>query len=147
MGERFKSLEKAILVAMEVHAGQLDKSGQPYILHPLRVMLAGETEQQQIVGALHDVLEDGKWWTAEKLTKAGFSGEIVTAVQAVSRLPGETYEAFVLRAKRDPIGRWVKLADLRDNLRPSGLDGTPDHDARRAKYERAVAVLASGPTP
>ena len=57
-------LEKAIRIAIEAHAGQKDKSGQPYILHPLRLMLHGQTEDERITGVLHDVVEDTPWTIA-----------------------------------------------------------------------------------
>ena len=52
------NLENAIKIAVEAHAGQVDKGGSPYILHPLRVMLSLDREEERIVGVLHDVMED-----------------------------------------------------------------------------------------
>ena len=52
------TLDKAITFATRKHTGQVDKAGQPYILHPLRLMLKMKHETQQIVAVLHDVLED-----------------------------------------------------------------------------------------
>ncbi len=52
------NLQKAISIAVEAHKGQTDKGGSPYILHPLRVMMSLETEEEMIVGVLHDVVED-----------------------------------------------------------------------------------------
>ena len=51
-------LEKALILAAEAHTGQVDKGGAPYILHPIRVMLACEGEKEKIVALLHDTLED-----------------------------------------------------------------------------------------
>ena len=74
------SLEDAILLATEAHRGQKDKAGVPYILHPLRVMLRMETEADRIVAVLHDVVEDSGV-TVSDLQKAGYSAEIVEAIQ------------------------------------------------------------------
>ena len=52
------TLERAIQIATEAHKGQLDKAGRDYIGHPLRVMAMGKTEDEKIVGVLHDVIED-----------------------------------------------------------------------------------------
>jgi len=52
------TLERAIAIAAEGHAGQLDKAGAPYVLHPLRLMLAVKTLDERIVAVLHDVVED-----------------------------------------------------------------------------------------
>jgi len=59
------NLEKAIKIAVEAHMGQVDKGGNPYILHPLRVMLSLNSEEERIVGVLHDVVEDCEGWTWE----------------------------------------------------------------------------------
>jgi hypothetical protein len=52
------TLEHAIALAACAHAGQVDKAGQPYILHPLRVMLRLSGADERIVAVLHDVVED-----------------------------------------------------------------------------------------
>nr|WP_200931688.1 HD domain-containing protein [Paenibacillus sp. Leaf72] len=53
-------MNKAIEIAAKAHEQQKDKAGHPYILHPLRVMLSLNTEEERIVGVLHDVLEDSR---------------------------------------------------------------------------------------
>ena len=57
-GEIMASIEKALQIAARAHEGQKDKDGQPYILHPLRVMNAVEGEPAKVVAVLHDVIED-----------------------------------------------------------------------------------------
>lgn len=69
------TLERAIQIATEAHKGQLDKAGKDYIGHPLRVMEMGKTEDEKIVGVLHDVVEDGDW-TFEALEAEGFSKDV-----------------------------------------------------------------------
>lgn len=49
-------LEEAISIAVLTHKGQTDKAGQPYILHPLRVMMRLHTTEERIVAILHDVI-------------------------------------------------------------------------------------------
>ncbi|HBG58523.1 MAG TPA: phosphohydrolase, partial [Porphyromonadaceae bacterium] len=64
--------------------GQLDThNGRPYIEHPFRVMNAGHTLQEKIVGILHDVVEDTSW-TLQQLAEEGFSKETVDSVDALS---------------------------------------------------------------
>lgn len=77
-------LEKALILAAKAHTGQVDKGGAPYILHPIRVMLACEGEKEKIVALLHDTLEDTAL-TAADLRRAGFSEEIVQAVCCLTR--------------------------------------------------------------
>jgi len=109
------TLERAIAIAVEAHAGQIDKAGGPYILHPLRVMLSLGTDDERIVGVLHDVCEDCPGWNFDRLRREGFSEPIIAALTSVTKIEGEPYEDFVLRAARNPIGRSVKHADLVDN--------------------------------
>lgn len=123
----------AISLASKAHDGQVDKTGQPYIFHPLRVMMALESEADQIVGVLHDVLEDTPA-TAFDLLSVGFTEDIIAAVVALTRRPHESYEDFILRAAANAIARRVKIADIRDNLRPGA-------EHLRARYEAALAVL------
>jgi hypothetical protein len=135
------SLERAIVIAAEAHAGQRDKVGEAYILHPLRVMLAVRTAEERIVGVLHDVVEDTRW-TLEALRQEGFSPEVVDAVDAVSRREGEDYFDFVRRAGANPLARPVKVADLRDNLDLTRIAAPSqrDHD-RCERYRQALALL------
>ena len=78
------TLQRAIEIATQAHQGQFDKSGKDYIGHPLRVMEMGQTENEKIVGVLHDVIEDTDW-TFEKLADEGFSQEIITALRCVTK--------------------------------------------------------------
>ncbi len=77
------NLEKAIEIAIAAHRGQVDKAGAPYILHPLRIMLAMDTEEEMIVAVLHDVVEESKV-TFTDLAIAGFSLDVIHAVAGVS---------------------------------------------------------------
>lgn len=123
----------AIRIAAELHLGQVDKASLPYILHPLRVMLSMDDDLRRIVAVLHDVAEDCEdGWRA--LHDAGFSDEVLDAVEALTRRPGEAYEDFILRASRNPLARQVKIADIRDNLRPGA-------ESLRPRYEAALKVL------
>jgi (p)ppGpp synthase/HD superfamily hydrolase len=109
------TLEDAIALAVEAHRNQRDKSGEPYILHALRVMFTCETEVERIVAVLHDVAEDTDR-SFDDLRKLGFSEEVLDALDCVTKREGESYEPFVERAAGNPIARNVKLADLKDNM-------------------------------
>lgn len=135
------NLDRAIIVATRAHSGQTDRAGQPYILHPLRVMLKMSSEEARIVAVLHDVLEDTDV-TAHDLAAEGFSEEIVEAVQAMSRREGEDYQDFVRRAKQNSIARTVKIADIEDNMDPSRNTEPSVKDMERlSKYGRALDEL------
>lgn len=135
------TLEDAIILAAQAHRGMVDKAGAPYILHPLRMMLRLETPAERIAAVLHDVVED-TGWTLDDLRAEGFAEEIVTAVDHLTRREGESYMAFIRRARQHPIARQVKQRDLEDNLDRRRLATiTPRDEARLAKYERALALL------
>jgi (p)ppGpp synthase/HD superfamily hydrolase len=136
------TLERAIQIAAEAHAGQVDKAGAPYILHPLRVMFRVESYEERIVAVLHDVVEDSRW-TLDDLRAEGFSDAVVNSVDALTRRTNESYMEFVRRAGRDPAGRRVKLADLADNSDISRLSSPTDADvARLERYRRAIDELS-----
>ena len=152
------NLENAIKVAVAAHAGQVDKGGSPYILHPLRVMLSLNTEEQRIVSVLHDVVEDCAGWSWERLEAEGFSEEIIQALKSVSKTPEEEaeyrslpeaqkldhYLQFIERAKANKIGRQVKAADIQDNLDISRIDDITQKDIHRLnRYKAALKLIGA----
>ena len=138
-------LQKAINIATEAHRGQVDKAGVPYIEHALRVMAAGVTEDEKIVGALHDVVEDTAW-TFEELAAEGFPLHIITALRHITKQPGEPYEKFIARVKKNPLATAVKLHDLTDNMDIRRLPYLSDKDIKRLKrYLKAYKRLTDEP--
>jgi (p)ppGpp synthase/HD superfamily hydrolase len=136
------TLERAIVIAAEGHADVKDKGGAPYILHPLRMMLALSSPDERIVAVLHDVCEDCPGWTLDRLRAEGFSDHIITALDSVTKREGEDYETFVRRAAANSIGRQVKLADLRDNSQLSRISQPTQSDFDRIeKYRIAIEVI------
>lgn len=136
-------LERAIEIAVSAHRGQRDKAGQPYILHSLRVMQACSRGPAQIVGVLHDVVED-TGWTPERLRAEGFGEEVLEPLSRVTKLTdNEPYDAFIQRAAPDPVAREVKMADLRDNMDLSRIAEPTERDYKRLeKYEVALETLS-----
>lgn len=134
-------VELAQEFAMHAHAGQVDKAGRPYYLHVLRVSGAGRTVAEQIVGALHDTLEDTR--TTRLEIKLRFGAEILDGVVAMTKLPSETYMDFIRRAADNPIARQVKKYDLHDNVNRLGM--LPDKIANtlRRRYNEALDYLDS----
>jgi (p)ppGpp synthase/HD superfamily hydrolase len=129
------TIEKALEIAARAHAGQVDKEGLPYILHPLRVMAAVEGLETKIVAVLHDVIEDTPV-TADDLRREGFAEPIVASVLLVTHRKDEPYADYVIRCKGDDAARRVKLADLEDNSRLSRAILRPermDHDLARIR--------------
>lgn len=136
------SIEDAIQIAAEVHAGQKDKGGAPYILHPLRVMAQMDTDQERIVAVLHDAVEDSDWYNLAQV-ELSFGTRIAVAVDALTKRKSENYDAYLERVQADEIAVKVKLADLKDNSDLSRLGRDPTEEDRRRldKYLRARAIL------
>ena len=140
------TLQRAIEIATEAHKGQVDKSGKEYIGHPLRVMEMGKSEQERIIGVLHDVVEDTNW-TFEALAEEGFSKEIIDALRCVTKLSdNENYDDFIERVKKNPLAVAVKINDLTDNMDIRRLPYLSDKDVKRLKkYLKAYKKLIGEP--
>lgn len=138
------TLNRAIIIAAEAHAGQVDKGGAPYILHPLRVMLAVEGTQARIVAVLHDVVEDSGITLAD-LAAESFDTEVLAALETLTKRPGESRIDAAHRAAANPIARLVKLADNADNSDLSRIPepGPKDHE-RLEQYKKVRAILEAG---
>ena len=140
------TLTRAIEIATEAHKGQYDKAGNDYIGHPLRVMEMGTTENEKIVGVLHDVVEDTDW-TFEALAAEGFSEEVIAALRCVTKLSeNENYDDFIERVKKNPLAVAVKINDLSDNMDIRRLPYLSDKDIKRLKkYLKAYKRLIGEP--
>ncbi len=134
-------LEKALRIAGKAHKGQVDKAGDPYIFHPIRVSNRCLTNEERIVALLHDVIEDADI-TFEHLLAEGFPRNIVDAIVSVTRNKDESYDEFIKRARLNPIGRIVKIHDLEDNMDITRLKNITENDISRLnKYIRAYKYL------
>ena len=140
------TLVRAIEIATEAHKGQYDKAGNDYIGHPLRVMEMGKTENEKIVGVLHDVVEDTDW-TFEALAAEGFSEEVIVALRCVTKLSeNENYDDFIERVKKNTLAVAVKINDLSDNMDIRRLPYLSDKDVKRLKkYLKAYKRLIGEP--
>jgi (p)ppGpp synthase/HD superfamily hydrolase len=137
-------LTRAIVLAAAAHEGQTDKAGMPYISHLSRVASGNLGLKNQIVGWLHDIVEDTPI-TVEDIN-ALFDQEIADAVDAISRRPGESYlGSYAKRVNQNRIARRVKIVDLFDNLR---RDRNPvrneELEKNRVMYWRMLAALGAG---
>jgi (p)ppGpp synthase/HD superfamily hydrolase len=134
-------LEKALAMALQAHRGQKDKSGLPYVFHPIRMMLQLTTLEEQTVALLHDVLEDSPF-TAEDLRKEGFSSVVIEAVKALTREKDEPYLEYIRRVKQNQLARIVKLADIKENLNANRLTNLSEKDCQRLeRYLKAREIL------
>ena len=137
------SLEDVISIALQAHRGQVDKAGQPYICHPLRLMLQMETMEERMTAVLHDTVEDSDVTIAD-LQSAGLSDEVVQAIELLTHQDGVDYYEYIAQIKANPLARKVKLADLRDNMNLARIASPTDKDRKRLeKYQKAVEFLTT----
>ena len=133
-------VEAAKALATRAHSGQTDKAGLPYITHPERVAGRLDTPEEQVVGWLHDTVED----TEVTLTdiSSQFGSETAAAVDAISRREGETWNAYLDRIQENPVARAVKISDLIDNSNLGRIPVITMKDVKRqAKYNKALEKL------
>lgn len=134
-------LEKALGIALIAHAGQKDKAGAPYIMHPLRLMMTALGPDAQVTALLHDVLEDSDL-TEDDLNEAGIPSHICAAVATLTRQLDETYDEFIQRIADDALARKVKILDIQDNLNLQRLKSVHKADLLRVtEYHRALQFL------
>ena len=134
-------ISRAVEIAAGAHAGQTDKAGEPYVLHPLRVMLRMKENTERICAALHDVVEDSLW-TLEDLRREGFSDEVISVLDCLTKRPGEAYDDFIGRVLQNETACRVKLADLADNMDMTRIKKPTEETAQRMqKYAAADARI------
>lgn len=132
---------KAMRIAYEAHAGQVDKTGMPYIYHPAHLAEMMPDEDSTITALLHDVVEDTPI-TIEQLAEEGFNETILTALRLLTHHPADRYMDYISQLSTCPLARRVKLADLRHNSDVSRLDTVNEKAVQRLeKYDRAIRLL------
>jgi (p)ppGpp synthase/HD superfamily hydrolase len=136
-------LGNVIVLATNAHAGQFDRGGNPYILHPLKVMhyLKSDDEELQCMALLHDVVEDTKT-TWDDLVAVGCTERVINGVKALTKMPGESYDQYKERVFANADAMKVKMADLRHNTDIRRLKGVTEKDIiRMEKYNRFYLEL------
>ncbi len=134
------NVEAARALAARMHEGQTDKAGLPYISHPMRVAGRLDTPEAQVVGWLHDTVEDTALTLPE--IEAQFGPETAAAVDAISRRDGEAWSDYLDRVQANPVARQVKISDLIDNSNLGRIPVVTLKDVKRqAKYNKALQKL------
>jgi hypothetical protein len=137
------TLNKAIEIAARAHAGRTGEDGEAEILHPLRVMLRLQADDERQAAMLHDVIEDCGM-TAAELLAAGFSPEVVAAVEVLTGQAGETYEQYIDRVLKLPLALRVKRADVEEHASVvSRLPASAEQLERLGNYQRARIKLSA----
>ena len=132
---------KAINLSFKAHEGQLDKSGLPYILHPIHIAEQMDTEEAVCVAFLHDVVEDTNI-TLKDIIGEGFPDSVVEAVKCITKPKNMAYEDYIKIVKTNPLATKVKLVDIEHNSDLTRLPVITDEAIKRnEKYERAKKYL------
>lgn len=133
--------KQAMNLCYQAHFGQLDKSGLPYIMHPLHVAEQMDDEASTITALLHDVLEDTAY-TVSDLHEADFASEIIEALLLLTHDPSIPYMDYIQKLSVNPLARKVKIADLKHNSDITRLNTVTLHDRERLdKYKKALQFL------
>lgn len=145
MKNQWEMLSVAIAIASRAHCTVLDKGGQPYILHPMRVMNnVSKTDPELMqIAILHDVVEDSEY-TVDDLIEEGFSPRVVDALVKLTHIPNVSYKQYIKSIKTNVDATLVKISDIEDNSQISRLKGLREKDINRMiKYNRAYMYLTN----
>lgn len=140
------NLAKAIQIAGAAHENQVDKANAPYILHPIRLMLKFSSVEEQIVAVLHDVIEDSDI-TLDDLRKKNFSNDVLTAIELLTKKPGQDYQNYLEKISENNLARKIKIEDIKDNLNLTRLTSVSAQDLERAKKYHAALQFLEGKKP
>ena len=136
-------LHKAITIACEAHQGQSSINGEPYILHPLRLLIKAKSNEEKIIAALHDVIEKSNISLAD-LKNKGFDQNIISSIDSLSRRRSESYIEYIERLMQNKISVKIKLLDLADNIKihsENNYNGI--YDAKIIQYKNALKQIRS----
>lgn len=143
-------IDKAMMKAMQVYSGKTDLAGQPYILHPLRLMAKAKDHYSMVLALMHDVIEMSGMSPedcAAQLREEGFPTELVDDLMLLTRMPGESYMQYIDRLKGVARVRSTKKDDIEDNMQLLRLKSLTESDLKRqAKYHKAWTRLNAAET-
>ena len=132
--------DQAVILSVSAHQGQVDKSGVPYILHPMSVASMCKTDDERVVALLHDTVEDTEI-TLESLLDF-FPPYIVDAVEAITHQKGEPYAEYLERVVQNEIAAPVKVQDVKHNMgRMEFLTDVETKEKLTEKYKYALEFL------
>ena len=136
-------LHKAIAIACEAHQGQSSINGEPYILHPLRLLIKAKSNEERIIAILHDVIEKTNISLAD-LKNKGFNQNIISSIDSLSRRKSESYIEYIERLMQNKISVKIKLFDLADNIKVhSENNDNGIYDVKINQYKNALKQIRS----
>jgi (p)ppGpp synthase/HD superfamily hydrolase len=134
--------KKAMKLCFQAHKEQTDKSGIPYVFHPIHLAEQMKDEDTTVVALLHDVVEDTAY-TIEDLVAMGFNDRVIEAIRLMTHADEIPYMDYVAAIKGNPIAKDVKLADLAHNSDITRMDIVDQKAKERVqKYVQAIEFLS-----
>ena len=136
-------LHKAIAIACEAHQDQSSINGEPYILHPLRLLIKAKSNEERIIAILHDVIEKTNISLLD-LKNKGFDQNIISSIDSLSRRRSESYIEYIERLMLNKISVKIKLLDLADNIKIHSENNDNEiYDAKIIQYKNALKQIRS----
>ena len=136
-------LHKAITIACEAHQGQSSINGEPYILHPLRLLIKAKSNEERIIAILHDVIEKTNISLAD-LKNKGFDQNIISSIDSLSRRRSESYFDYIERLMQNKITDRIKLLDLAANIKMHSENNDYGiYDAKIIQYKKLTGGVSS----
>ena len=133
--------KKAMKLCFDAHRDQVDKTGIPYVFHPVHLAEQMTDELSTVCALLHDVVEDSDYTFAD-LEAMGFPRRVIEVLTLLTHEKGVPYMDYVRLIAQDPVAKQVKIADLRHNSDLSRLDSVDEKAIARAKkYAKAMKIL------
>lgn len=134
-------IKKAMKICFEQHKNQIDKSGIPYVFHPIHIAEQMKDEDSIIVALLHDVIEDTNL-TLNDLARYGFNQEVLNALKCMTHDKSISYFDYIKGIGENSIARKVKIADLQHNSNLARLEKITSDDLKRMeKYKKSLNYL------
>lgn len=133
---------KAVEIACQAHAGQVDKIGVPKFCHCVAVANRCTSTEAKCVAILHDTLEDTPL-TAEDLLSFGVAPEVVEAVKILTHDKKGPYLEYIQSVidSHNPLALEVKRCDLADNTDPTRCAASPCTPEKQELYRQAKQML------
>lgn len=129
-------------IAYNAHLNQVDKSGMPYIFHPIYIAERMDDEESTIVALLHDTIEDSDLTICD-LKMEGFSESVIEALECLTHDKNMQYEEYIQIIKENPLAKKVKKVDLEHNSLLERLEIVDESVINRLKkYEKAKEMLS-----
>lgn len=135
-------LKRAVEIARKTFEDMVDEHGKPYIEHTMRVISKMDTEEERLVAALHDVVEDSEI-SLRDLQGEGFSHEVIEAVGMLTKRTDMTYFDYIDDISCSPLATKVKIAEIEDNKDEKRVSRMSFQTYNRdMRAERALKILS-----